>query len=132
MNPEFYDFVLEKLFNAGALDVYYNSIFMKKNRPGIKLSVLTENKYMKKIADILLKETTTLGVRVIENINRFCLKREVRKIETPWGKVRIKLAFKEGKIVNIAPEYDDCKQLAAKNEVSLKEVYQWVGKNIEP
>ena len=130
MNPEFYDYILKKLFKAGALDVYYSSIHMKKNRPAVKLSILSEDEALEQIVDILLKETTTLGVRIIDNIKRFCLEREVKEIETPWGKAKVKLAYKDGEIVNMAPEYDDCQQLAAKNDIPLKRIYQWIEKNI--
>ena len=130
MNPEFYDYILKKLFKAGALDVYYSPIHMKKNRPAVKLSILSEDETLEQIVDILLKETTTLGVRIIDNIKRFCLEREVKEIETPWGKAKVKLAYKDGEIVNMAPEYDDCQQLAEKNDIPLKRIYQWIERNI--
>ena len=126
MNPEFYDYIMDKLMEAGALDVYYNPIHMKKNRPGIKLNVLVERGNLEKIADILLTETTTIGVRIIDNIQRFCLNREIKKVQTPWGKVNIKLAYKNGEIINKAPEYEDCKKISKKEGIPIKKVYDKV------
>lgn len=123
MNPEFYDYVMEKLFAVGVYDVFFTPIQMKKNRPGVKLTVLYR-KNEEKIIDIILKETSSLGVRIYRNISRVCLQREYRQVETPWGEVRVKLGIKDDKIINIAPEYDQCKKLAEENEVSLKEIYR--------
>ncbi|MFW6269069.1 MAG: nickel insertion protein [Bacillota bacterium] len=129
MNPEFYEYVMEKLFAAGALDVYYTPLYMKKNRPGVKLSVLVEKADLEDTANILLRETTTLGVRIIDNIRRFCLDRRIEEVETPWGKVKIKIACKNDKIINIAPEYEDCKEIAQKEGIPLKQIFDQV-KNI--
>ncbi|MFW6007311.1 MAG: nickel insertion protein [Halanaerobiales bacterium] len=126
MNPEFYEYIMEKLFNSGARDVYYNPIYMKKNRPGIKLSVLVEESNLEKVANILLQETTTIGVRIIDNIKRICLDREIKKVDTPWGTARVKIAYKNGEIINIAPEYEDCKKIAEFEDIPLKQVYQEV------
>ena len=126
MNPEFYDYVMEKLFAAGALDVYYSSIQMKKNRPAVKINVLVAEHKLQKVIDILLEETTTLGVRIIENISRVCLKREIRKVTTPWGRVAVKIGIKGDKIVNIAPEYDDIKNIADQSKTPIKKVYNYI------
>ena len=126
MNTEFYDYVMEKLFAAGALDVYYSSIQMKKNRPAVKINVLVAEHKLQKVIDILLEETTTLGVRIIENISRVCLKREIRKVTTPWGRVSVKIGIKGDKIVNIAPEYDDIKNIADQSKTPIKKVYNYI------
>lgn len=131
MNPEFYEYIMEKLLRAGALDVYFTPIQMKKNRPGIKLNVLTAADNLKQIVNILLTESTSLGVRVIDNIERYCLQRKFKQVETPWGHVSVKLGIKEGEIVNAAPEYDDCKKIAEEKGISLKQVYQYVQGKID-
>ncbi len=107
MNPEFYDYIMEKLFAAGALDVYFTSIQMKKNRPAVKVSVLVTQGKSEEIADILLAESTSLGVRVIDKVWRYCLERQKKKIITPWGEVGVKIARRGDKVLNIAPEYED-------------------------
>lgn len=126
MNPEFYEYIMEKLFQAGALDVYYSPIYMKKNRPGIKLNVLAEDNELEQVVDILLQETTTIGVRIIDKIERFCLEREIKKVQTPWGEAGVKIAYKNNQMVNIAPEYEDCKKIATRENIPLKEVYEKV------
>lgn len=123
MNPEHYDYLMEKLFTKGALDVYFTPIQMKKNRPAIKLSVLYKNNE-KEIIDTIFEESSSLGIRFYKNIERVCLERKYKKVTTSWGEVKVKLGYKGKEIVNIAPEYDDCKRIAQKENVSLKKVYQ--------
>ena len=122
LNPEIYDHVMEKLFAAGALDVYLTPIQMKKNRPGTQLSVLCQEQESLKAREILFMETTTLGVRET-NLRRHSLKREIQKVETPWGKVRVKIAHLPNGEKKAAPEYDDCRKLAAETEIPLREIY---------
>lgn len=126
MQPEIYEYVMERLFAAGALDVFLTPLQMKKNRPGIKLSVLVENVRLDEIVDIILTETTTLGVRIFEDLKRVCLQREIDEVSTPWGDVRIKLACKGEEVVNVAPEYEDCRDIARGEGLPLKEVYERV------
>lgn len=123
MNPEFYDYIMDKLLAAGALDVYLSNIQMKKNRPAVKLSVLVKEGLLEEIIDIILKETTSLGVRILDNVERYCLQREFKEVDTPWGKVKVKIACRGDEVINIAPEYEDCRKIAVKEGVSLKEVY---------
>ena len=130
MNPEFYDYIMDKLFAAGALDVYYTPIHMKKNRSGIKFNVLADSDNTEKIIDIMLTESTTLGVRIIDNIQRSCLNRKTKTVPTPWGEARVKIALKNDKIVNIAPEYEDCKKIAEREGIPLKKIYQVLKENI--
>ncbi len=131
MNPEFYDYIMDKLFAAGALDVYLNPVQMKKNRPGVKISILAKEADLEEIADILMVESSTLGVRVIENVKRFCLERKTEFVSTPLGEIRVKIACKGKAIMNAAPEYDDCKRVARESDVPLKEVYRTALKAVE-
>jgi pyridinium-3,5-bisthiocarboxylic acid mononucleotide nickel chelatase len=131
MNPEFYDYIMDKFFEAGALDVYFTPIQMKKNRPAVKLSVLFKNDIEDEIVDIIFKETTTLGIRVFDNIKRYTLDREIKTAKTPWGSVRVKIAKRRNMIVNITPEYKDCKKIADDNNIPLKEVYRYILSKIE-
>ncbi|MGM0409887.1 MAG: nickel insertion protein [Bacillota bacterium] len=123
MNPEYYEYVMEKLFDKGAVDVYFTPIQMKKNRPAIKLSVLYKDNE-EEIVDTIFRETSSLGLRFYKDIERVCLEREYKQVETPWGKVTVKLAYKDGEIVNVAPEYEECKKIAKKEGISLKKVYE--------
>jgi uncharacterized protein (DUF111 family) len=122
MNPEFYDHVMDSLFNAGALDVYLTSITMKKNRPAVKVSVLSPPDMQEAISEILMTETTTFGVRFCE-MDRVVLDRQLMQVNTPYGKISIKVGSRDGKIVSVSPEYDSCKQIARKKKVPLKMVY---------
>jgi len=123
MNPEFYEFLMERLFAAGAVDVYFTPIHMKKNRLGTLISVTSNLKDHSPIIDVILKESTTLGMRMYP-VDRVKLTKEYQEVETPWGKVRIKLGKFDNKIYNIKPEYQDCKALALKHGIPLKEVWQ--------
>ncbi|MFW6264833.1 MAG: nickel insertion protein [Bacillota bacterium] len=126
MNPEFYDYIIEKLLSAGALDVYLSPIQMKKNRAAQNLNVLINQKdkqIFKDCLDIIYRESTSLGVRVIEGVDRYCLERKIETQKTHWGSVRVKKAYLEGEIVNIAPEYEDCRSIAEREDIPLKDVY---------
>ncbi|GAB4269395.1 nickel pincer cofactor biosynthesis protein LarC [Thermincola ferriacetica] len=124
MNPEFYDYVMNRLFTAGALDVTLTPLQMKKNRPGQQLTVLCPPDRLNHLANIILRETTSLGVRVREE-TRFKLKRELKAVETPFGPVMVKLGKCPAtqKVWNIAPEWEDCRLLAEKHGVPAKTVY---------
>jgi len=131
MNPEFYDYVMDRLFKAGALDVYFSPIQMKKNRPAIKLSVILKEEDEEDIVKILLQETSALGVRVFEQLYRYKLSRRTEEIESPWGAIRVKVAEEDGKILNVAPEYDDCKKAAAEHKVALQDVYKYAKEKVK-
>jgi uncharacterized protein (TIGR00299 family) protein len=123
MNPEIYNFLMDILFDAGALDVFITPIQMKKNRPAVLLQVLAKPDDASNLRQILFEETTTLGVRQVA-IERYALDREIREIETPYGKVRVKVArFRKGRI-KIAPEYEDCRKLADLHNIPIREIYQ--------
>jgi len=125
MNPQFYDHVMSLLFKAGALDVWLENIQMKKNRPGIKLSVLLNKGDLKDISGIILCETTSLGLRLRE-VSRIKAKRSFKTIKTKFGKVRLKIGELNGKIVNVMPEYEDLKKAAQKAGKPLKIIYNSV------
>jgi len=108
------------------LDVFLTPVHMKKNRPGSVLTVLCSDEKTEKIVNILLKETTTLGVRILKKVQRYSLKRNVETVDTEWGKVRVKIAKSGDKIINIAPEYEDCKKISLENNIPIKEVYNRV------
>lgn len=121
MTGELAGYTMERLLEAGARDVWITPAQMKKNRPAIVLSVLCDKSLLFTVMQILLRETTTLGIRVHE-VERFCLHREIKEVSTPYGKVKVKLAFWGDEIVNIAPEFEDCRRLASQHKVPLKEI----------
>jgi uncharacterized protein (TIGR00299 family) protein len=123
MNPQWYEHVLERLFEAGALDVYLTPIQMKRNRPAVTLSLMVDESKLDSALGILFSETTTIGVRMHE-VQRRKLDREEQTVETPYGPVRIKIARWEGRVMNVAPEYRDCLRLAEDKGVPLKDVHQ--------
>lgn len=122
MNPEFFDHVMERLFEAGALDVFYTPIVMKKSRPATLVSVLAEPASADALTDILFRETTTLGVRRRETLRR-CLDREWREVETEYGCVRVKVGRAGSEVISAAPEYEDCRRLAVARGVPVKVVH---------
>jgi len=123
MNPQFYEHIMEVLFSKDAKDVFLTPIIMKKNRPGVILSVLTTPERIDEIIDIIFRETTTLGVRISEIQKRTILKREIKTIQTQWGDVRVKIRSVSGKM-SASPEYDDCKRIAAKNNIPIQTVWE--------
>jgi len=122
MNPEFYDFIFDSLFTAGAKDVFITPIIMKKSRPAVKLSVICDAYTEEKIIDILFKETSTLGVRK-SPAEKIMLDRHISEIETRYGKIPIKSSFLNGKLIKSKPEYDDCARLAREAGVPVSIVY---------
>ncbi len=121
MNPQLYDHVIEKLLALGAQDAYLTPIIMKKGRPGILLSVLTDKSKSTEILDTIFRETTSIGVR-IQEVGRKKLSREVRTVETSYGKIRIKISRRGDEIMTVTPEYEDCRKLAEEKQVPLKTV----------
>jgi pyridinium-3,5-bisthiocarboxylic acid mononucleotide nickel chelatase len=121
MSGQIAGFVLERALAAGALDCWLTPIVMKKSRPGVKISILSERADAGKFKDLLFSETTTLGVRVAE-IARHALHREIVKVSTEFGEIEIKLARTNGEIVKAAPEFEQCRAAALKANVALREV----------
>jgi len=124
MNPQLFAAVSEKLMEAGASDVWLTPIQMKKNRPGVLLSVLTKAALEQPLANIILRETTTLGVRVQSLGHRHEAKREIQQVQTPYGPLHVKLKLLDGVAIGAMPEYEDCKTLAAQNNVSVRVVWE--------
>lgn len=125
MNPEIYSFLLEKLIKEGALDAYVVPVYMKKNRPANLLSVTCREVKLEIMLDIVFRESTTLGVRIREEKRRV-LTRGFEKAATPWGEVRIKIGFAgedKNEILQISPEYEDCRGISERFGIPLKQVY---------
>jgi uncharacterized protein (TIGR00299 family) protein len=131
MNPQIFGVAMDRLYAAGALDVFYVSVQMKKNRPGTLLTVVAPPERRSALADIIFRETTTIGLRHYE-VDRECLRREIVSVETPVGAIRFKIAWRDGRIVNAVPEFDDCARLAAANNLSVKEVQALAVKAYQP
>jgi len=123
MSPETYGYLMERLFQEGALDVFFTPIFMKKNRPATKLTVLAHPPNRDKIINCIINQTTTFGVRFYE-VERRKLSREFVTVNTQYGQVRMKLGILGDEIIKAMPEYEDCKRLAERNGVPIKSVYQ--------
>jgi pyridinium-3,5-bisthiocarboxylic acid mononucleotide nickel chelatase len=122
MNPEFYDYVFDLLFAAGARDVFLSPIQMKKNRPGILLRVIAEPKDRDTLARIILSETSTIGVRYYP-LGRIILKRISEKLKTRYGTIRVKVVEEPNGTNRVAPEYDDLKRIASAKKIPLKLLY---------
>jgi hypothetical protein len=121
MNPQIYGYFLEKALSAGALDVFATAVQMKKNRPGMLVTVLCKPQDADKLTKLLFEETTTLGVRS-HTASRRILPRESVSVSTQFGDVRVKVARVNGRIQHAAPEFDDCRKLAEEKNVPLHRV----------
>jgi hypothetical protein len=121
MSPQLYGFFLDQALAAGALDVTCTPLQMKKGRPGILVTVLCTPEMSDALARLFFEQTTTIGVRIHE-ARRKVLDREFASVETPYGAARVKVAKRDGKVLNVAPEYEDCQRLATKKGVPLKQV----------
>jgi len=125
MEAEMFGHFMDLALEQDALDVFFTPIQMKKNRPGHLLSVLCKTEDRDRMVELIFRETTTLGIRILPQ-ERWVLDREWRQIETEYGPVRIKLGLLRGEIVNIAPEYEDLKSIAGRRKLPLKQVRQRV------
>ena len=121
MNPQLFGTLMDRLYSAGALDVYYAAVMMKKSRPGVLVTVLALPDRREAIATVLFEETTTIGVRYQEML-RERLARETRTLNTPLGAVNFKVASRNGRVVNASPEFDDCARLALEHGLPVKDV----------
>lgn len=129
ISGEWLGYVMDVLFEAGANDVFYTPIYMKKNRPGVLLQLLCPRKSMDKMKEILLKETTTFGIRYYPlTVHR--MERNFVKVETEWGAVTVKQGIYNGEVFQRSPEFEDCKAIAEEFGVPLKEVYERVWRGI--
>jgi len=125
MNPEVFGHASDLLWERGALDIYLTPVFMKKNRPGTMLTVLVAQEHVDGIVSTIFDETTTLGVRMT-NVERRKLTREILHVETRFGRIGVKLGRAAGRVVNLAPEYEDCREAAVRCSVPLADVYDEV------
>ncbi len=122
--------VMDVLFEAGANDVFYTPIYMKKNRPGILLQLLCPAKSVEKMKNILLKETTTLGIRYYPlTVHR--MERRFIQVQTEWGPVTIKQGISNGKVFQSSPEFEECKAISKRYDIPLKKIYQQIWKQIQ-
>ena len=121
MSPQIYGYFVERALAAGALDVFSTAVSMKKNRPGLLVTILCEPRQEARLTDLLFSETTTIGVRMHE-ARRRTLAREFLAVETGFGEVRMKISRMNGSVLNATPEYDDCQRIAAAQGIPLKEV----------
>ncbi|ADL07169.1 nickel pincer cofactor biosynthesis protein LarC [Thermosediminibacter oceani] len=123
MNPQLYEEIMESLFQKGALDVFLTPIIMKKSRPAVKLSCIAPPDKRRELAEAILKETTTIGVRFYE-AHRMKLEREIETRSTPLGEVRVKVSKRGGEIVRVTPEYDDIREISRKFGIPVLEAYR--------
>jgi uncharacterized protein (TIGR00299 family) protein len=121
MNPQLFGPLMDKLLAAGALDVFYVPVQMKKGRPGTLVTILAKPSSRDALTDIVFRESTTIGVRY-QQMDRACLERAIETVQTPYGPVRFKVARRDGRELNAAPEFEDCEVLAAEHGVPLKVV----------
>jgi uncharacterized protein (TIGR00299 family) protein len=121
MNPQIFGLVMDRLYAAGALEVFYIPVQMKKNRPGTLLTVIAPPALRGTMTDIVFRETTTIGLRHHE-VERECLERKMVAVETPVGTVRVKVASRDGHVLNATPEFEDCATLAAASNLPVKDV----------
>ncbi|MEZ5294554.1 MAG: nickel pincer cofactor biosynthesis protein LarC [Vicinamibacterales bacterium] len=122
MNPQIFGVLMDRLLEAGALEVYYQPVQMKKNRPGTLMTVVSRPEDRERLADLVFAETTTIGVRY-QTMDRDCLDRETVSVATPLGDVRVKVARRAGRLLNAQPEFDDVARLAAAHGVPVKDVH---------
>jgi uncharacterized protein (TIGR00299 family) protein len=128
MSPEVLGYVQEELLHRGALDVWFTPIQMKKNRPAVTLSALCRPEMESFLVKLILEESSTLGVRV-RRMNRYEAEREVIDVDTSLGKARVKVKMVGDRIAGISPEFEDCKEIAQREELPLHEVYRRVEKD---
>jgi len=122
MNPQNFEYLFERLFKEGALDVYTTVIQMKKSRPAFKLTVLCDREDTKRLAAVIFSETTTIGVRFYE-ADRFKLDRKTVRVRTKYGDINVKMSGGSGGALTASPEYDECVKLARSKKVPLKFIY---------
>ncbi|HEY4611550.1 MAG TPA: LarC family nickel insertion protein, partial [Bacteroidota bacterium] len=125
MNPEFFDYVLDRLFAAGARDVFLSPIQMKKNRPGTLLRIIAEPALREKLGEIVFRETTTIGLRYYP-VKRMILKRAASRVKTKFGAVKVKIIEEPDGTKRATPEYEDLRRIAAAKKIPLKVLYDEV------
>ena len=129
MNPEWFTHVQALLFDAGAADVFMTPIVMKKSRPASMLSVLCDPEVVAKMKEIILTETTTIGLREY-SVNKHILRRELKTVQTRFGDVQVKCSYYGGRVVHEKAEFEQCRKLAIEHKVTLEEVQKEVYRNL--
>jgi len=130
LSPQILGFVMERAFDLGCLDCWFTPIQMKKNRPATMISILCDESKWGIFTELLYAETSTLGVRVCK-VERNCLSREMVKVETEYGEIDVKIAYHDGKIVNVKPEYDQLREIAIKSKIPLREIERIVDEKLK-
>jgi pyridinium-3,5-bisthiocarboxylic acid mononucleotide nickel chelatase len=125
MNPQIYDHLIQRALQMGALDIFFGSVQMKKNRAGVLLTVLCRPETVTELAGLIFRETTTIGLRWRVD-QRLKIERTIQAVDTRFGRVHCKVAVLNGQIVNISPEYEDCKRIALEQQLPLKTVLEEV------
>jgi len=133
MNPQIFGALMDQLYAAGALEVFYAPVQMKKNRPGTLMTVVARPADRQRLTDLMFRETTSIGVRY-HDMARECLDRETVPVTTPWGEVRVKIARRGAAVLNAQPEFEDVAAIAAAHDVPIKDVHAqaqraWLDKN---
>jgi uncharacterized protein (TIGR00299 family) protein len=123
LNPQVIAYVTNQALQLGALDVMCTPVFMKKGRPGTLITVLADREHAAQLEELLFRETSTLGLRIREERRR-CLERRIENAATPWGNVRIKIGLRDGREMQAAPEFEDCRQIAETHHVPVKQVIE--------
>ena len=123
LSPELTGAVMEMLFAAGALDVWFTPIQMKKNRPAVQLSVLCDEAHAEPLADIIFTETSAFGLRV-EKITRLKLERRFQSVATEFGEITVKLGLRQGRVIQVAPEFESCRLASERTGQPLRAVFQ--------
>jgi len=123
MNPQFYAALVEKLLAAGAIDVWLTPVHMKKGRPGVVLAALARQVQRDTLADAILRETTTLGMRYFP-VKRYEAERETASVMTEFGLISVKLKRWGGRVLGAMPEYEDCRRIAEQKRLPLRVVYE--------
>ena len=121
MNPQIFGVLMEKLYAAGALEVFYSAVQMKKNRPGTLMTIVANPEHREAMTDIVFRESTTIGIRHQE-LSRECLDREMVTVTTGLGAVRFKVARRDGRVLNAQPEFEDLAKLSAERGIPIKDV----------
>jgi hypothetical protein len=127
MSPQVFGVLMDRLYDAGALDVFYAPVQMKKNRPGTLVTIIATPSERELLTNLMFRESTTIGVRY-SDVLRECLERESVEIATPLGAVRFKIARRNGHVLNAQPEFDDVARLAREQHIPVKQVQAIVTK----
>ena len=121
MNPQIFGVLMDRLYAAGVLEVFYSSVQMKKNRPGTLMTIVARPEDREKLTELVFRESTTIGVRYQE-LSRECLDREMITVSTPIGPVHFKVASRGGRVLNAQPEFDDLAKLSAERGIPIKDL----------